>query len=141
MKFRKKISQISFKTYVILFSFYIDLHSPIIFEVLWLMCFIDVWGTIIGSASFDGLMCAFAINILTHLKILQKRFDNLDSTRDGNIKDLLEYHAKIQNCFEVFRSLNRIVFVNQLGFVFIVVCFNGFAAVMVRKIPCRLSTS
>lgn len=124
----------SFKTNVIFFSFFIDLHSPIIFEILWVMCFIDVWGTIIGSVGFDGLMCAFAINILTHLKILQKRFANVHKIQNGNLKDLLEYHEKIQSCFEVFRSLNRFVFINQLGFVFIVVCFNGFAAVMVRKV-------
>lgn len=105
------------------------------------MCVADTWVTIFGSGTYDSIMCSLVINILAHLKILQKRFENLGSNNMDSLKGLLEYHRKVREYFLVFQELNSLVIFWQFIYMTITVCFNGFVVVMVRTTEvCRIFT-
>lgn len=105
------------------------------------MCVADTWVTIFGSGTYDSIMCSLVINILAHLKILQKRFENLGSYNMDSLKGLLEYHRKVREYFLVFQELNSLVIFWQFIYMTITVCFNRFVVVMVRTTEvCRIFT-
>lgn len=110
-----------------------DLHQFPIFELVWIISFIFMWATPIGSGGHDSIMCAIGFHLVGHLQILQDKFRHMDykNISGKELSNLVEHFNQIYECFLTFKIIFAASFFGEFVYVALTTCFMGFQVVVV----------